>query len=293
MTFEEYQEQAWTNHATDAATVASGFTTAMTLVETSAQIEQFMVLVTHVMGEHLGRWNDGIEILQQLQKHPKFVSGSETEKAGLRSIAILKLCADGSSKPDSFSVSDQIRILATAASALSSQDPLQAKVLLNRALEMAKSGIDQKDPANRALAVTGNNLACALEEKLDRNSDETELMILAAQTGRKYWELAGTWLHISKAEYRLAMTYLQAKDFNKALQHAQNSLRQRQEHKAGNVDMFYAYEGLAVVERARKNETAFQEATAQAQIYFAQLTSEEKTWCEPSLKSLNKNGARK
>lgn len=66
-------------------------------------------------------------------------------------------------------------------------------------------------PAFRALAVTGNNLACTLEEKNHRSLQETELMILASRTARKYWELAGGWLEISRAEYRLAMNYLQAK----------------------------------------------------------------------------------
>jgi hypothetical protein len=42
-------------------------------------------------------------------------------------------------------------------------------------------------------------------------------MIFAAKTTRKYWEIAGTWLEIERAEYRLAMTYLAAGDLNVAL----------------------------------------------------------------------------
>lgn len=45
-------------------------------------------------------------------------------------------------------------------------------------------------------------------------------MLLAAQTARKFWEQAGTWLQVEKAEYRLSMTYLQAGDPGKAWQRA-------------------------------------------------------------------------
>ena len=62
---------------------------------------------------------------------------------------------------------------------------------------------------HRALAITGNGLACTLEEKPDRTADERALMILAAQTARHHWAIAGTWLETERAEYRLANTWLQ------------------------------------------------------------------------------------
>ena len=58
------------------------------------------------------------------------------------------------------------------------------------------------------------------------------------------------------------------------------------ENKAGELDMFYAFESLAKVERARKNEVSFQTAVEQAKSHFEKLNVEDKTWCEASLKKL-------
>ena len=65
---------------------------------------------------------------------------------------------------------------------------------------------------NRALAVAANNLASSLEERSTRSAGERELMILAAQTARHYWGRAGGWLETERAEYRLAMSWVQAGD---------------------------------------------------------------------------------
>jgi hypothetical protein len=59
--------------------------------------------------------------------------------------------------------SDQIRVLAIAAAALVEQgDALRAQMLFRNGLELAQHGLGAEDPANRELAVAGNNLACAL-----------------------------------------------------------------------------------------------------------------------------------
>jgi hypothetical protein len=286
MTFATYINQAWTDHATQSEKVAKEFATAASLVETNDQLAQLVGIVTHVMGEHLGRWDEGIKTLKALEKNSKFLTGTETEKTILRSIEVLKIGSGQGPDLNSFTISDRIRIMAVAASALSERDTARAIELFSKSLDLSKTGLDRKDAANRALAVTGNNLACALEEKRNRSQGEIELMILASQTGRKYWELVGTWLEISRAEYRLAMTFLQANDLAKALQHAQTCVELCQENKAGDMDMFYSYEVLATVERARCNDVGFQKALDKAKHYFETLNPEDKTWCEASLKKL-------
>ncbi len=286
MSFESYLNQAWADHAADSVKVANEFSNGASLVESNDQISQFAGLVTHVMGEHLGQWENGLSLLKDLQKHPKFLAGTESERAVRRSLQVLKVGKGQTEELSEFSNSDQIRIMATAASALSDRDPVRAKELLINSLELAQSVSDHKDPANRALAITGNNLACALEEKLNRSQSETELMILAAQTGRKFWELAGTWVEISRAEYRLAMSFLQAGDLVNADLHAQSCIEICQENKAGDLDMFYCFEALALVERAKQNEVGFQKALARAQSYFEKQSPDDQSWAEKSLKKL-------
>lgn len=286
MNFAEYLNQAWQDHATNAEKVSREFSTGLSLIETNEQLVQLSGLVMHVMGEHLGRWNEGISVLESLKKLSSFIPGSETEKTVARSIASLQIGNGQIESLTSFELSDQIRILAVACSALCERDTKKSKDLLLRALDLAQSGLEKSDPANRALAVTGNNLACALEEKKSRSSEETELMVLAAKIGRTYWERAGTWLEVSRAEYRLAMSYLEAEQVSKALEHAQICVELCRENNASDTDMFYAYEALARVERERANQLGFHEAVETAKTYFDKLSPDDKSWCESSLKKL-------
>lgn len=286
MNFESYLDQSWNDHPTQSEKIASEFSRGASLVKTNEELSQLVGLVTHVMGEHLARWNDGVSFLSSLKTHSAFVKGSETEKAILRSIAALQVGGGQSIDLKSFSLSDQVRIFAVASSALADKNSKRSQDLLRQALNLAETGLDKKDPANRSLAVTGNNLACALEEKKSRTEEETELMILASQTGKKYWELAGGRLEVSRAEYRLAMTYLQAGDVAKAFRHAQTCVEFCRENDAGNLDMFYAYEALAHVEKKKDNSLGFQKAVDQAKGYFEKLSADKKSWCELSLKKL-------
>jgi hypothetical protein len=286
MNFETYLNQAWKDHATDALRVSNQLATGAGLAETNEHLSQLVGLATHVYGEHLGQWDQGIQFLRTLQSHRFFAKDTETDKAIQRSIAVLELASGQSGDLQAFTEADQIRVWAVAASAVSARDARQAKEFLQRALNLAQAGLDPKDPANRSLAITGNNLACALEEKKSRSAEETALMILAAQTARKYWKVAGTWLEVSRAEYRLAMTYLQSQDLAKALRHAQICLELCYENKAGELDLFFGHEALALVEKARHNEIGFQTALEQCKVHFSKLAEEDKIWCESALQKL-------
>lgn len=288
MNFTTYLDQAWTDHATQSERVASEFGFGTTMIETNEQLNDFAWLITHVMGEHLGRWAEGVSLLSNLKKHKALIKSSDTEKALHRHIATLQIGEGQTPIISSFSNSDQVRINAVAASALCGMDVVRSHTLLKKALDIAETSLDQKDPANRSLAVTGNNLACALEEKANRTNEETELMIFAAKTGRKFWEIAGTWLEVSRAEYRLAMTYLQADNIQQALHHALTCIEMCRQNNAGPLDMFYAYEAIAQVEVKRQNDLGFKTALQQAESFFQQLSEDDKTWCQTSLDKLKK-----
>lgn len=287
MNFETYLNLAWNDHATYPSTVAEGFSKGSELIETSEQCVQMVGLVTHVMGEHLGQWQEGLSIVNGLGSHWHFKPGTEAETAILRSMEVLKIAADFPSNLDSFVLSDQIRILSTTASAIVVHNTLRARDFLHRALTLSERGLDRNDPANRALAIAGNNLACVLEEKKSRTESETELMVLAAHTGRKFWELAGTWLEVSIAEYRLAMTYLQTIDPSKALGHAQNNVKILRANQAKDYDLFFGYQALALAEKQKGNELGFKTAVKKAKQHFENLNEDEKSLCESGMRTLS------
>ena len=287
MSFQEFLNQAWKDHSKQAAEVASRLDAGIKLLEKNDQIPAMARLVTHVLGEHLGHWDKGIQFLRQLRESPCYVSGSESFNDIERSIASLELAAGNRHSLDDLSLSDQVRVLSVAASALCEQkDPESAKKLFRLSIDKAQDGLAKDDPANRALAVTGNNLACTLEEKSTRSKDEIELMILAAQTGRMYWEITGTWLETERAEYRLSQTYLKAGNLPKALAHAQLCLELSQENSAPALELFFGYEALALVEKARGNAIGFSKALDQVKANFGELSIEDKSWCEASLNRL-------
>lgn len=288
MNFNEFLDLAWNDHATQSAQVAARITEGIELISQGDQIPQMVHLVTHVVGEHLGQWDEGIKTLQMLKLLPSFESGSESDKAIIRSIASLELASGKRSSVADLPKSDQIRVLAVAASALCEQKSVtNAHTYFQQAIEIAQSALPKEDPANRALAVAGNNLACALEEKASRNSAETDLMILAAQAGRNFWEVAGTWLQVERAEYRLSQTYLKAGDLVRSLEHAQTCLEIAQENNAPSLEFFFGYEALALAERARGNAIGYSKAAQQVKSYFDKLSDDDKSWCEASLKKLS------
>lgn len=79
MTFEAYLNQSWDDHQTQPQKVASTFSNGALLVTTNEQLGQLVGLVTHVMGEHLARWDDGIALLAELKKHSAIAKGSVSQ----------------------------------------------------------------------------------------------------------------------------------------------------------------------------------------------------------------------
>ncbi len=219
MKFDTFLNQAWDKHGSDLEEVLHTLPRALDLVETNDQIPALARLVTHVYGDHLGQWDEGTIFLKRLKTLPGFIDGTESEKAIERSLAVLELAGGNEKVLSKFSDSETTRIVAMAAAALCEREVIRASLLYRRALEGAEQLLPT-DPANRAIAVTSNNLACSLEEKATRNVGETELMVLAAQTARKYWEIAGGPTEICFAEYRLAMTFTKAGRPEEAAMHA-------------------------------------------------------------------------
>ena len=235
MTFSEFMNQAWADHADRPSEVAERLQSSQAHAETSADVIGLAGLLTHIYGEHLGQWAQGVAALEKLQ-----ILDSDAAFAIRRSIASLKLSSGDASPLDGLSLSDRVRVLAVSASALTGQKQTErAAEFFNEALA---TELPDDDPAIRALAITSNNLACALEEKPNRSIQESAFMIRAAIAARKFWQLAGTWIHVERAEYRLANSYLKAGDIERARFHARECLRICELNGADEFEMKYARE---------------------------------------------------
>ncbi len=285
--FPAFIAQAWDDHADAPQSVADRLETGLALAADEGELNQLMNLAHHLHGEHLGTWTQGVAFIERLRGAPVFAADGPSGQGARRSIASLRLSGGQPAALDVFTPSDRARVLAMAASNLASRDALRAGGWLREALDLTqREELAAADPAHRALAVTGNNIASTLEEKPDRSADERELMILAARTARRHWAIAGTWLETERAEYRLANTWLQAGDPARARQHAQACLEIVEANDGAALERFFGWEALGLVERAAGNASGHAQALAQARDAFAALDDDDKSWCQASLDKL-------
>src|SRR6187402_2085917 len=63
---DSFLEQAWNDHAGDAPAVAARLPAGLPLAQDADGVMRLAALAHHVLGEHLGRWPEGLAFLAQL-----------------------------------------------------------------------------------------------------------------------------------------------------------------------------------------------------------------------------------
>ena len=284
MTFDEFLETAWNDHGDRPQEVADRLASSQHVVESAEHVPPFARLVMHVYGEHLGHWDRGIELLESLRRLPAS-AGSATAAAALdRNIATLRYAGGDATVLEPLSAEDRISVLALAASAFSGRNGMKRAIATyTEALALAEAGLPPQSPALRALAVGGNNLAAALEEKADRDDAETAGMVVAANGGLTYWKRAGTWLEEERAEYRLTRSLLQARMPRDAIASAQRCIDVCVRNDAPAIETFFGYVVLALAQRASGDATAFAASRQQALALYEKVPADEQRWCQSDL----------
>ncbi len=289
MDFDSFIAQAWDDHANDAAAVAARLDAQATdLVTQEAQIAPLAHLAHHVFGEHLGQWQQGLRFQRGLARMPLCDAAGSSGQAVRRFVASLQLAGGLQDTRGALDTGDRIRVTALAGASLAERDTVRAGALLQEAVAEAEAAqLADADPCHRTLAAVGNNLASALETKTTRTPAERDLMIQAAQIGRRFWGLAGTWLEVERAEYRLAMSWLKAGDAVRARRHAQACLEGVQDNGGAALEQFFAWEALARVEQATGNPSGHAQALLRCRDAFAGLAASDQAWCQASLDALS------
>jgi hypothetical protein len=285
MDFDSFLDQAWTDHAEQPAAVAERLTDpGLALLQQEDQVTPLAALALHVHGQHLARWAEGLAFQQRLMALPLVAAGSATAASLQRFAAVLQLAGGLADGRAGLPASEAARITAMTAAALGEHDTARGRQLLEEATAAVEThALPDTDPAVRALAIAGNNLAAALEERPSRSAAERALMIGAAQTGRVFWARAGTWLETERAEYRLARTWLKAGDAAQAQRHAQACLDIVQDHDNVPLERYFGLEALALAQRAAGETDACAATVAQMRVTFDALDDGDKGWCRPAL----------
>jgi len=287
MKFDDFMKAAWNDHADKADEVAARLAASLHVVETASQIPRYANLVTHVYGEHLGQWTRGVAVHEALRVLPAFDGSPEARGATVRGIAALNYCAGDASSLSPLAMDDRVAVLAVASSAmLGRHDHVAALAAFDQALQCAQGGLPTGSPALRAVAIGGNNLAAALEERPDRDAAQTAGMLRAAEAGVRYWTLAGGWLEQERAEYRLTRSLLQAGQPAAAAAAAQRCLDVCAANDAPDFERFFGHAVLALALRAAGDTTGYDASRQQALACYATVPVDEQEWCAGELREL-------
>jgi len=279
MTLEAFLESAWNDHAEHTSEVATRIERSLALVAKPDDIAPFVRIATHVFGEHLAEWQRGIELIESIRRMPA-ADGDAAASAIVRGVATLRVARGDADALDALAPEDRVFALAGAAAAFAGRnDHRRALDAYAAALAVAKSGLPAKSPALRALAVGGNNLACALEEKIDRDAAQTDGMVCAAEAALEYWRLAGTWLEEERAHYRLARSLIAAGRPQPAIASARRCIDVCDANNAPPFERFFGEAALALAQRAAGDNEGSAAARARARAWHDQVADDEKQWC--------------
>jgi hypothetical protein len=286
--FADFLNGCWNDHADDAEGVFARLAEGVDLAGEEAHLGQLAHLVAHVAGEHLGRWDEGLILVDRVEASPLYDPEGTWSAAIARSRGVLLWGAGRTAEAEALVPEGpgRGRMLAVAASALAGQGRIdEAATALDVAEAAAADGPGADDPLARALAITGNNLACALEEKADRSAAEIALMKRAARLGRTWWAIAGDWSNVMLAEVRLAFTHLAAGEPEIALGHALEGLA-LSDANGGAPDDRLAPLCVIAKARAAAGDAAAPEAIAAARACLAEASPQLQEWYTPVLADL-------
>lgn len=286
MALEAFIEAAWNDHADDPEGVAARLAAALPRASSGEDAAALARIIAHVFGEHLGRWDDGVALLRSL---PCVESGdaAPAAQAIARGVAMLRWAGGDETALDASSREDRTAVLASAAAALAGRQAFKRALgAYAQALEIGARAAEENRSVARALAVGGNNLAAALEEKPDRDEDETYGMVTAAEGGLRFWKLAGGWLEEERAHYRLARALLAAGRPTEALRHAARCVEVCANNHAPPLEQFLAHALLSRARRAVGDEGGAQAARRQALDAYEQVDPDQRAWCQPDVREL-------
>ncbi len=284
--------QAWADHADQPEAVARRLQTRTPAPTTPAHIGALARLVVHLLGEHLGHFDDAHWRLAALEAHPLAQDGAAASELRVGHAA-LSLAEGLDQTPAAFTLAETVRALGAAAALCAGHGQSErALMLLARARQQLADLPDATPADHRPLAVACNNMAWALHERGGaRSTVETAAMLDIAAASRAHWSRAGTWLEVERADYCLALTHLSAGRADDALRHAAQCLAACIGHDAPPFEHFYGHEAIARVQQARGDAVARDHHIAAAQATFERLGADDQAVCRSTLDSLRAPGA--
>lgn len=101
------------------------------------------------------------------------------------------------------------------------------------------------EEAHKAFAAGLFNHTWELLEKADRTPEDNEMMLNSAHSSLYHWTRIGEPLNFQRGEWMIAHVYTILERDEPALHHAKRCLDLTEEHKFGDFDLAFAYEGYS------------------------------------------------
>lgn len=142
--------------------------------------------------------------------------------------------------------------------------------------------------ARRAYAACANNVAQGLREGPRGDGARDALMLEAAALARRAWTIAGTWLHVERADYQLARCHAVLGHGTEALRFARACHAACVAHGADADERFFAHEALWHAHRAADDESQATAERGHMQALLADITDAGmRAWCAQVLAEID------
>lgn len=164
----------------------------------------------------------------------------------------------------------------------------QAALAQQRLLaEEAAAAAHPDEAARRAYAASANNVAGGLRDGPRGDPARDALMLASAQLARRAWERAGTWLHVERADYFLALCHVALGQGAEAVACARACLSRCDAEGADAYELFFAHECCARAQRAAGDSTQAAAHLAQMQALLAHVEdADNQQYCATTLASM-------
>ena len=112
-------------------------------------------------------------------------------------------------------------------------------------------------------------------------------MLQAAAIARRAWAVAGTWLHVERAEYQLAQCHAVLGQGAVAVEHARQCLSMCAAGGGDAVELFFAHEAMTLALRAAGDEHSARQHREQMQAELELVDDDDtRAWCASVLAAL-------
>ena len=244
-------DQAQAQHADDPAAVTVALAARAPSLPADADGAEAIRLAEHVFLAHAA---DVAGLQAFIDALPPVLAGDPATAASVQRArwCVATLTGQPAPRPDD---TTRWRALQNLVLAMAGQGRSAEAAVLLQADEAAALAHGASD-AGRAFAATANNVASHLQDGAGADPARDALMLQAAAIARRAWASAGTWMHVERADYRLALCHAALGRGAEAVEFARRCLAgcEAAGGQADAMEHFFAHEALVRAHRAAADE---------------------------------------